>query len=127
MKNNKQLYNIKKIASMKKEALVAGLGSFLSNQTKDPDRTALNLGKAIGAEMGAGLGGLAGGFSWIPTDEYIDNKINMQRDVTNKVIKRLKILKKLTPLLPILGYAGGGYLTHKALNAATKKRTINLR
>ena len=50
----------------------------------------------------------------------------MQRDVTNKVIKRLKILKKLTPLLPILGYLGGGYLTHKGLNAVTKKEPSSL-
>ena len=79
---------------MKKEALVAGLGSFISNQTNDPKRTALNVAKALGTEVG----GAAGGF--------------------------LGLLPGPFALLTApLGYVAGSMAIHKLLNKITRNKS----
>ena len=118
---NKQLYNIKKIAAMEKDAsslapklfkaipYVGGLGSLAANTVDKPKEVGANIAKSIFTAGGTAAGALAGiGGLMVPTP--------IATKMVKLMMEKPKLFKVLTRSSLLGGALLGGVGTHKFLN-----------
>lgn len=98
---------------LKKTAAAAALSSI--ENIRNPDVSVLGaFTKGLGTELGA-LGGAGASM-------YGYNKLLDQLDLSGSDDAKYRLLG--TTLAGLLGYTGGGYLTHKGLNKLTGTKSI---